>query len=121
MLAGAGQVKWGFLEWAALHRHMGTHLHASRHQSNPLQTSLSSQPFHPALSSFSSQPPYPFHTHPLPSLPHFPPFSFVRQQGPSASGIIYCLSRNEAEGVAGYLREAGRINAAHYHAGMTHK
>jgi hypothetical protein len=45
----------------------------------------------------------------------------VRQQGPAASGIIYCLSRNEAEGVAGYLRDAGRLSAEHYHAGMSHK
>lgn len=39
----------------------------------------------------------------------------------SCSGIIYCLSRKEAEGVATYLREQGGIQAKHYHAGMTPK
>jgi bloom syndrome protein len=47
--------------------------------------------------------------------------NFVRLQGAGTSGIIYCLSRNEAEGVAEYLKVEGRIAAAHYHAGMTHK
>lgn len=72
------------------------------------------------------QPPAPpthTHTHTLclsPSLSHTQTqriCSFVKAQGAAASGIIYCLSRNEAEGVATYLREAGRIAAQHYHAG----
>lgn len=37
------------------------------------------------------------------------------------SGIVYCLSRKEAEGVAKVLQEEGGIKAAHYHAGMTPK
>ncbi|WIA21883.1 hypothetical protein OEZ85_004257 [Tetradesmus obliquus] len=38
--------------------------------------------------------------------------------GGSCSGIIYCLSRKEAEGLADYLRGEG-LKAGHYHAGMT--
>jgi superfamily II DNA helicase RecQ len=38
----------------------------------------------------------------------------------SCSGIIYCLSRKEAEGLANYLRQEG-VKAGHYHAGMTPK
>jgi superfamily II DNA helicase RecQ len=38
----------------------------------------------------------------------------------SCSGIIYCLSRKEAEGLADYLRQEG-VKAGHYHAGMTPK
>lgn len=37
---------------------------------------------------------------------------------PEPAGIVYCLSRKEAEGLAAYLREAG-LAAGHYHAGMT--
>ncbi len=36
---------------------------------------------------------------------------------PGESGIVYCISRNEVERVAGQLKEAG-IRAAPYHAGM---
>lgn len=39
----------------------------------------------------------------------------------SCSGIVYCLSRKEAENVAAVLREEGGIKAEHYHAGMTPK
>lgn len=39
----------------------------------------------------------------------------------SCSGIVYCLSRKEAEGVAAALREQGGLAAQHYHAGMTPK
>jgi superfamily II DNA helicase RecQ len=38
----------------------------------------------------------------------------------SCSGIIYCLSRKEAEGLADYLRQE-KVKAGHYHAGMTPK
>jgi bloom syndrome protein len=37
----------------------------------------------------------------------------------ACSGIVYCLSRKEAESLAQVLREQGRISASHYHAGMT--
>jgi superfamily II DNA helicase RecQ len=39
----------------------------------------------------------------------------------SSSGIVYCLSRKEAEEIAAFLREVGGISAGHYHAGMTPK
>jgi superfamily II DNA/RNA helicase len=41
--------------------------------------------------------------------------------GGGCSGIVYCLSRKEAEGLAAALQEHGGIRAAHYHAGMTTK
>jgi hypothetical protein len=41
--------------------------------------------------------------------------------GRTCSGIVYCLSRKEAEGLAAALMEQGGIKAAHYHAGMTPK
>ena len=95
----------------------------------PRITVAASGPQHPLilpkLSSPPSHPPRPLHTH-TPPPPQTPtttrtrPRSFVRAQG-AASGIVYCLSRAEAEGVAQHLRDAGRVSAAHYHAGMSHK
>jgi bloom syndrome protein len=37
------------------------------------------------------------------------------------SGIVYCLSRDDTESVAGQIRDHTDISAAHYHAGMTPK
>jgi superfamily II DNA helicase RecQ len=45
----------------------------------------------------------------------------VGSSGLSCSGIVYCLSRKEAEGVAAALDQEGGIKAKHYHAGMTPK
>jgi len=39
------------------------------------------------------------------------------QRHPGEAAIIYCLSRNDTEAMAGYLRQNG-VPAAHYHAGM---
>lgn len=66
---------------------------------------------------------HPCHANLTPAAPTQRPRAarFVRMQGPGTSGIIYCLSRAEAEGVAQYLKEEGRVAAAHYHAGMSHK
>jgi len=36
----------------------------------------------------------------------------------SHTGIVYCLSRDEAEATATYLRESAGVAAAHYHAGV---
>lgn len=36
----------------------------------------------------------------------------------NATGIIYCLSRDEAEATASFLREEAGVAAAHYHAGV---
>jgi hypothetical protein len=44
-----------------------------------------------------------------------------RPKAVTCSGIVYCLSRKEAEQVAGMLKEVGGIRAKHYHAGMTPK
>jgi superfamily II DNA helicase RecQ len=45
----------------------------------------------------------------------------VGSSGLNCSGIVYCLSRKEAEGVAAALEQEGGIKAKHYHAGMTPK
>jgi bloom syndrome protein len=47
--------------------------------------------------------------------------AYCRSKGVHASGIVYCLSRDESERVAQYLRDGGGLVAAHYHAGMSHK
>jgi ATP-dependent DNA helicase RecQ len=44
---------------------------------------------------------------------------FLRDEHAGHSGIVYCLSRNRTEEVAGWLRTEG-INALPYHAGMPH-
>ncbi|EFJ52100.1 hypothetical protein VOLCADRAFT_103112 [Volvox carteri f. nagariensis] len=44
----------------------------------------------------------------------------ITHKGVNTSGIVYCLSREDCEDVAGYLN-ARDIRAAHYHAGMTPK
>lgn len=46
---------------------------------------------------------------------------YIWAQPPGASGIIYCLSRADAENLACHLRERGELQAEHYHAGMTPK
>ncbi|KAK9817076.1 hypothetical protein WJX72_009158 [[Myrmecia] bisecta] len=46
---------------------------------------------------------------------------FIRAQPKGASGIVYCLSREDTEGVARYLQEQGAIPSRHYHAGLTPK
>ena len=43
------------------------------------------------------------------------------QQRHDQTGIVYCLSREDAEGVAALIRDATGISAHHYHAGMTSK
>jgi bloom syndrome protein len=45
--------------------------------------------------------------------------SFISTQGPNASGIIYCSSRDKCEEVAKQLRDKENIRAWHYHAGMS--
>ncbi|KAG8750988.1 ATP-dependent DNA helicase sgs1 [Ceratobasidium sp. 423] len=45
--------------------------------------------------------------------------NYIRSHQPGQTGIIYCLSRNNRENVAGELREKHGINAKHHHAGMT--
>eukprot|EP01114_Cavostelium_apophysatum_P022325 TRINITY_DN8039_c0_g1_i1.p1 TRINITY_DN8039_c0_g1~~TRINITY_DN8039_c0_g1_i1.p1 ORF type:complete len:1070 (-),score=340.30 TRINITY_DN8039_c0_g1_i1:13-3222(-) len=44
---------------------------------------------------------------------------FITKTYRHASGVIYCLSRNDCEMVAQKLREDHRIKAEHYHASMT--
>ncbi|KAG2499997.1 hypothetical protein HYH03_002279 [Edaphochlamys debaryana] len=44
----------------------------------------------------------------------------IRHKGSTTCGIVYCLSRDDCEEVAGYLNQ-NDIKAAHYHAGMTPK
>ncbi len=44
--------------------------------------------------------------------------SFIRNQPPDESGIIYCLSKKSTENLAQKLRDNG-LPAAHYHAGMS--
>ena len=47
--------------------------------------------------------------------------AYCKSKGVGSSGIVYCLSRDESERVAEYLRDGGGLVAAHYHAGMSHK
>lgn len=42
----------------------------------------------------------------------------IKQKFPSASGIIYCLSRKDSDNMAKVLCQAG-IKAGSYHAGLT--
>ncbi|KAA6428957.1 MAG: ATP-dependent DNA helicase Q-like 1-like, partial [Trebouxia sp. A1-2] len=46
---------------------------------------------------------------------------YIWAQPPGASGIIYCLSRADAENLACHLRERGELTVGYYHAGMTPK
>ncbi|KAL6785285.1 RECQ1 [Auxenochlorella protothecoides x Auxenochlorella symbiontica] len=43
---------------------------------------------------------------------------YIMSRG-DATGIVYCLSRDESEGVAAAIRDCTGTSAAHYHAGMT--
>lgn len=45
--------------------------------------------------------------------------AFINTQGPRASGIIYCSSRDKCENLAKELREGHNLVAHHYHAGMS--
>ena len=46
---------------------------------------------------------------------------YIKAHWMGCSGIIYCLTRDEAEETAAYLREEFGLNVGHYHAGMTSK
>uniref|UniRef100_A0A7S2X3F7 ATP-dependent DNA helicase n=1 Tax=Chloropicon primus TaxID=1764295 RepID=A0A7S2X3F7_9CHLO len=46
---------------------------------------------------------------------------YIKTRWLDCSGIIYCLSRDETEETAAYLREEHGLNVGHYHAGMTPK
>jgi ATP-dependent DNA helicase RecQ len=43
--------------------------------------------------------------------------AFLRQEHPGDAGIVYCMSRNKTEEIAGWLVQQG-INALPYHAGL---
>ena len=45
--------------------------------------------------------------------------AFIRTQPKDASGIIYCSSRDKCEDIAADLRKTHRMEAHHYHAGMS--
>ena len=44
-------------------------------------------------------------------------WNFIQEKHPDDSGIIYCLSRNDVEETAQWLRQEG-VNALPYHAGL---
>lgn len=114
-----GSKKGGQVFWTA----RGSSARAPAHHRCRLRAPTPPHSAQALLPSLSPSP-APSHTHtPPPQTPtttRTRPRSFVRAQG-AASGIVYCLSRAEAEGVAQHLRDAGRVSAAHYHAGMSHK
>jgi len=56
-------------------------------------------------------------------IPHYVAYiaQYIKAHWLNCSGIIYCLTRDEAEETASYLREDFGLNVGHYHAGMTSK
>ncbi|KNE69268.1 RecQ family ATP-dependent DNA helicase [Allomyces macrogynus ATCC 38327] len=46
---------------------------------------------------------------------------FINTRFPKQCGIIYCLSKKNCEDVAGDLKKSHKINAHHYHAGLSKK
>ena len=44
---------------------------------------------------------------------------YIQKKWKNACGIVYCLTRDEAELIAGYLTSECGVKAEHYHAGMT--
>jgi bloom syndrome protein len=56
-------------------------------------------------------------------IPHYIGYmaEYIKGKWLGCSGIIYCLTRDETEETAMYLREEFGLNVDHYHAGMTTK
>merc|ERR1719375_2619671 len=56
-------------------------------------------------------------------IPHYIGYiaQYIKAKWLDCSGIVYGLTRDEAEETAMYLREEFGLNVGHYHAGMTSK